>query len=101
MLQKRPALFYFLGLRVTITRRAAFEYVGDENLHTTAQTYAGQHIVQQFARLPHKRLATCIFFGTRRFTDNDPIGGLRTNTKNGLCTGLTQSAGLAAGDLGL
>ena len=82
-------------MRMPVIRRPAFDDVG--NIHLTAFELDGQqHIVEQPARMAHKRLACRILISTRCFTDEQPVCLLISNTEHRLRAACSQSAQLAA-----
>lgn len=97
-LQKGMAGSYFLGLRIAITGRSAFEDIGDVNL-LALQTDGAQHFVEQLPGDANERLALQVLVLPRCLTNQQPVGVVITNTEYGLGSGFTQWAGAALTDL--
>ena len=95
----RQALRYFVRCRRAIIGRAAFDDVGDLNFFTALELDRHQHIVEQLARLPHKRLASRVLILARPFTDKQPVGLLIAHAEHRLrASGAQPASGAIAHD---
>ena len=97
-IQESRARFCFLDCRCAVARRPAFDDVGDVDFLPACQSNRRQHIVEQLAGLADKRFATRIFFGTRAFTNNQPVGTLIADTKDRLFAPLVKRTRCAPGN---
>ena len=91
-IQKRFATAHFLWQRIPVPGRTTFKDIGDINI-LALKTDRFQHGIEKLSRPPDKRLALTIFFRTGCFTNNQPVGLLIADPKNGLSAGLVQGTG--------
>ena len=82
--QIRGASGNFARLRSPIMGRATFDGVGNVHVVATAQVNRRQHGIQQATGGTDKGLSACVFFGTRSFADEQPVGFDVTDARNSL-----------------
>ena len=84
---------------ITVSGRSALNDIGDEGICIPGKIDCGEHFVEEFARLPHKRVSATVFVGTRAFPHNKHQRVFDAFPRNGKITRFSKRTAAAGRNL--